>query len=584
MAAIFKLDLAEYELTRGGETIKLERLPMQLLMLLVERSGRLVTRTEIVQRLWSKDVFVDFDNSINTAIRKLRRAFQDDTESPFFIQTLTGKGYRFVGPITVIPAEQDSPKTSPAGAFRRVMLAVLPFENMSSDPEHEYFSDGLTEETISYLGQMDPERMGVIARTSSMRYKHTTKDIGQVGRELGVDYILESSVRREGGRVRITSQLILVKEQTHLWAETFDRDLTSFLSLQAELGKAISRQVQIRLDPESTGQERAGVWDLNAYDLFLRGKHHWNRYSHRQGIDCFLQAIAADPTYAPAYAALANCYHGMTLAFDEPALTVLPKALAAATRAVELDDRSADAHTSLGIVKTWLEWDWPGAESSFRRALELNSNSVDAHMHYAHLLSNNGRHREAWTEIEIARQLDPFAPGVAVYSGILMYHARAYDLAAERFQTALLLNSVAWLVNLFLGKVWERKGMIDEALAALQAAFGQLTGNTEIISIKGYIHGRHGCREEAEQAIRLLTELGREKYVPPYNVALIYAGLGNVAQALKLLENAYETRDVRMVFLAVEPKWDCLRGCPEFQELLRTLGLPREIVTWESGS
>ena len=255
---------------------------MELLKLLVEHRERLVTRAEIIEKLWGKDVFVDVDNSINTAIRKLRRAFQDNPERPAFIQTLTGKGYRFIGPLVVVSAGQGTATASPTVANWRVMLAVLPFENLSSDPEQEYFSDGLTEETISYLGQMNPQRMGVIARTSTMAYKRTSKSIGQIGRELGVDYVLESSVRREGRQVRITSQLILVKDQTHLWANTYDRDMTSFLSVQTELGKAISGQVRIRLDPQSI-DPLTRTPDPDAYDLYLRGKYHWNRFGHRQG-------------------------------------------------------------------------------------------------------------------------------------------------------------------------------------------------------------------------------------------------------------------------------------------------------------
>jgi TolB-like protein/Flp pilus assembly protein TadD len=580
----FNLDVVAYELTCEGESIKLERIPMELLMLLVERKGQLVTRGDILERLWGKDVFLDTDTSINTAIRKLRRAFQDDPEHPIFIQTVTAKGYRFVGPIAVLPVRPVTSTAATAAPDRRVMLAVLPFENLSNDPEQEYFSDGLTEETISYLGQISPERMGVIARTSTMAYKRTTKSIGQIGRELGVDYLLESSVRREGRRVRITSQLILVKDQTHLWADTYDRDMTSFLSVQAELGKAISGQVQIRLDPQSFGHAKARIPDPDAYDRFFRGKYYWNRFDHRQGIECFVQAIAADPEHAPSYAGLANCYAALTLAFDEPALNILPRAREAATRAVELDDFSADAHTSLGIVRMWLEWDWPGAESAFRRAIELNSSFVTAHMHYAHLLSTLGRHREAAAEIRIARQVDPLSPSAHIFSGIFMYNAREYNAAIEHLLNAMALNPNLWLAHLFLGKVHERKGMSNEALGAFQKAFDLLGGNTELISLKGYVHARQGSRAEAEQAVRLLTELSKQKYVPPYNIALVYAGLGEVEGALSWLEKAYETRDVRTTFLAVEAKWDALRDHPQFQDLLHRLALPLNIVTWESES
>ncbi len=568
----FRLDLAAYELTRDGEPIKLERIPMELLLLLVERKGQFVTREEIIARLWGKDAFLDTDSGINTAIRKLRRAFGDSPEQPAFVQTLTGKGYRFIGPIDVAP--RTSTPAAATVANRRAMLAVLPFENLSSDPEQDYFSDGLTEDTISCLGQMNPAGLGVIARTSVMAYKRTAKSISLIGHELGVEYILESSVRRQGTRVRITAQLITVIDQTHLWADTYDRDIADILDVQAELGRAIAGQVQIRLDPQGASQARAWTLDPDAYDLFLRGRYHFHRFNHRQGIECLLQAIDKDPNHGPSYAGLANCYCALTLALDEPALNVLPKALEAVNRALELDEGSADAHNAAGFVRMWLQWDWAGAESAFRRAIELNANHVMAHLNNGHLLSNIGRHAEALVEMRIARQLDPLSPVVHIFSAIVMYHARAYDPAIERLRDALALNPDLWLARLFLGKVWERKGMINEAMGEFQKSFDFLGGNTELISLKGYVHARQGSRAEAEEAVRVLTELSAQRYVPPYNIALVHAGLGEVERTLDWLERAFATRDVRMSFLAVESKWDFLRGHAPFNALLRRLALP----------
>ncbi len=245
---MFTLNPEAYELTRGQERIKLERLTMELLLLLVEKKGLLVTRQEIAERLWSREVFVDVETGTNTAIRKLRKAFGGESDRAEFIQTLTGKGYRFVGPIQVIQATKPAGHLTSAAPGPKLMLAVLPFVNLSSDAEQEYFTDGLTEETIGYLGQIDPARMGVIARTSIMAYKHTNKSILQIGRDLGVDNVLESSSRREGQRVRITAQLIRASDQTQLWANTYDRDAISFLSVQAEIAEAISSAVQLKLE------------------------------------------------------------------------------------------------------------------------------------------------------------------------------------------------------------------------------------------------------------------------------------------------------------------------------------------------
>ncbi|MGH9646724.1 MAG: winged helix-turn-helix domain-containing protein, partial [Bryobacteraceae bacterium] len=386
----YELNAASYELSRRGRQIKLERIPMELLMLLLERRGQLVTRDEIIEKLWGKNVFLDVDNSINTAIRKLRRILRDNARRPTYLLTVTGKGYRFVAPIHELPARAEVTE-------RRVMLAVLPFEDLSNNPG-EYFGDGLTEETISRLGQINPEQLGVIARTSSIVYKRTRKSISEIGRELGVDYILESSVRREGHQLRITSQLIRVKDQTHLWASSYDRDASRFLGVQSELGSAIAHQVKVRLIPLANVAATARTQDSGAYDLYLRGCYYWNQLtppSIRRGIEYFHQAVTKDPGYALAYAGLADCYTMLPITCDAPALDILPKALAAANRAVELDDQLAEAHSAVGSIKLWMEWDWTGAESAFRRALALNSNYVTAHRYYGHLLSNLGRHAES---------------------------------------------------------------------------------------------------------------------------------------------------------------------------------------------
>jgi TolB-like protein len=540
----YELDAASYELSRRGRQIKLERIPMELLLLLLERRGQLVTRDEIVEKLWGRDVFLDVDNSINTAVRKLRGILRDNPRRPTFLLTVTGKGYRFVAPVTAVPAQ-------PAATERRAMLAVLPFENMTSNPEQEYFSDGLTEETISRLGQINPEQLGVIARTSSMAYKRTSKSITEIGRDLGVDYILESSVRREGQQIRITSQLIRVNDQTHLWASTYDRDAGSFLGVQSELGSAIADQVKVRLVPHAT-------------------------VAVARGIEYFQQAVAKDPTYALAYAGLADCYMMLPIACDAPALDILPKAMAAANRAVELDGRLAEAHSAVGSIKLWMEWDWPGAETAFQRAIELNSNYVTSHRYYGHLLSNLGRHAESAEEMRRAREVDPLSPIMHALSGRLMYQARQYDSALVHLKNALAINVDLWVVHTFLGGVYERLRRFDQARAEYQKAFELSGGNTETIAFRGHVLAQLGQRAEAQEAIRILTELSKHRYVPPYNIAMVYAGLGEVDAALCSLEKAFETRDVRLTFLAVEPKWDTMRSEPRFQALLKRLVLPRD--------
>ena len=551
---------------RAGYPVKLERIPLALLFLLVERKGQLVTRQEIVEKLWGKDRFIDVDNSINTAIRKLRRAFKDNPESPAFVQTHPGMGYRFIGEITF----SGNNSTIPG---RRIMLAVLPFENLSEDREHEYFSDGLTEETIAILGQVHPNQLGLIARTSIMAYKRTAKTIGEIGRELGVDYILESSVRREGNRVRIACQLILVRDQTHLWAKVFERDLPGILSLQVELGKLIAGHVQIQLDQEAIFEQQYTPC-IDAYDLCLQGRHHFNRFNHRQGLACFQMAIEKDPRYAPSFYGLANCCFGLTLAVDESTLDLLPLALSAAERSLQLNSGLAEGHNAMGLIRMWFEWDWPRASASFQRAIELNPSCVHAHSSYAHLLSNLGQASDAMREMEIARQLDPLSPMVSVFEGIFLYHAREFDLAAASLAKAIALNPRVWLPYLFKGKVLERQGKIAEAMAAFEKSLEIVGDNTELISLKGYLWATQGRRTEAEHTLELLVQQSKQRYVPPYNIALIHAGLSNPETALDYLEKAFDMRDARATFLAVEPKWDPMRGHPRFQNLLRRMSLP----------
>ena len=456
------------------------------------------------------------------------------------------------------------------------MLAVLPFENLSANPEQEYFSDGLTEETICYLGRMNPDAMGVIARTSSMAYKRTRKSIGQIGRELGVGFILESSVRHEGNQLRITSQLIRVQDQTHLWAANFDCNATDFLSVQKNLGMAIAEQVQIKLMPQAGGFAHS-PFNMDAYDLYLRGRYHWNQLTPpaiRRGLRYFEKVVSLDPGYAPAWSGIADCYSMLPITCDEPAMEVLPKALAAARKAVELDDGLAEAHTSLGTVKVWMDWDWPGAEAAFQRALALNPSYVQAHRYYACLLSHTGRHVEAALAMDRARAIDPLSPIMHALSGHLRWHARDYKSAMKHLRNAETINAGLWIVHTFLGRVHESEGRMEESLIEFQKAFDLSGGGTtEPVAFRAHLHALIGERAAAEQAVATLVGLSRDKYVPPCNIAIVYAGLGDTENALRWLEQGFEVRDVRLVFLLVDPRWDGLRQEPRFKNLSRLLNL-----------
>jgi serine/threonine protein kinase len=370
-----------------------------------------------------------------------------------------------------------------ASAQHRVMLAVLPFANLSNDPEQEYFSDGLTEETITDLGQLSPEKLGVIARTSAMAYKHTNKTIGQIGQELGVDYALEGSVRRDGTKARISAQLIRVKDQTHLWAQNYDRELKDLLEVQNELGKAIAKQVRLELTPaQQIELAKTRTVDPEAYDLYFKGLYNWNLITpsaFKAAAGYFEQAIIEDPNYAPPYAGLVDCYAMLPMIGDAPPRESFPAAQAASAKALQLDDSLAEAHDSVSKIKFFYEWDWSGAEKEALRAISLDGNLSAAHLRYAHVLSNLGRHDQALAEGRRAIELDPLNLITNAMLGMILYQARQYDTSIESLSRTLQMNPNFWVTRFQLGKAYEQKGKYQDAIAEFTRARDLSEGNSE---------------------------------------------------------------------------------------------------------
>src|SRR5215472_9734569 len=568
----FVLDLGRFQLTRAGKALHLERIPMSLLILLVREHGRLIDREEIVEQLWGKNLHFDTNNSINTAIRKIRHALGDDPGNPQYVETVLGKGYRFkCRPLVSAEIELGEMETERP----RIMLAVLPFENLSGDPEQEYFSDGLTEETIMHLGQLSPHRMGVIARTSSMAYKQTCKGVTQIGQELGVDYVLEGSVRREADNVRITAQLIRVPDQIHLWAETYDRHLPGLLEIHGDIGVAIAAQVKLKLIPQTKRQPTLKAsQDPEAHDHYLRGRYHHarsNLFDLRKAIGYFDKATERDPTYALAYSGLADSLIILPISGDLNPQDVCPAAKIAATRAVALDSASAETHTSDATVKFWYDWDFKGAEAALRRAIELNENYSLAHLYLAHVLSNVGRHDEALAVIQQALILDPCSLISGSMRGQFLYHAGKDLEAVAQFKATLDMEPRFWVGQICAAKVYEKLQMYPEALVACDHAWEFSGGNTEALSIAGYVHAVCGDKVKAEAKINEMLELRKHRYVPSYNLALVFAGLGATETALQLLNQAFAERDAHMPFL-LDHKWDELRPNARFQELWSRVG------------
>lgn len=617
----FELDSGAFELRRAGNAVRLEPIPLELLIFLVERRGQLVSREEILERIWGKEVFVDADNSINTAIRKIRGALREDPENPQFVHTVPGKGYRFTTDVRATEEEPARPttQTTPAlhnkslqwlvplslvlavsvlavlgiprlfnkeisGSQGKTMLVVLPFVNMSGDPQQEYFADGITEEVITRLGGLDPQKLGVIARTSSMQYRGTRKDAAQIARELHVGYLLEGSVRRERDRIRIAAQLIQASDQTHLWAGNFEGQEGDVLKLQGDLALAISSKIALTL-PEPVRARLAETQPVNsdAYQAYLAGQQALEtrtRPGALRSIAEFQHSISLDSNYAPAYAGLATTYSlASVLGVMEPR-EALPKAKEAALRAIALDDSLAAGHTELAFYLAHYEFDWPAAEREYRRALELNPNDPRAHFFFSNsFLSPMGRHAEAIAEMRRAIELDPFSPAVQSFFGTTLVWAGKYDEAVEQHQKCGELFPGLAIERERLAHVYTYLGRFDEAITEDTRA-KILVGITPEVATQQEQAQRKALATDGPAGYwRKLLEYAQlpgnppETYATPQQLALIHTRLGEKEQALTLLEKAYSERGLGLTELAVEPAFQPLHSEPRFQNLLNRIGL-----------
>ncbi len=555
----FELTPSTFELRRGTRVVKVEKLAMELLLLLVARRKTVVSRDEIAEKLWGKDVFVDAESGINTAIRKIRKALADNPERPRFVQRVAGKGYRFIAPVI----EEYGRETS-----QRVMLAVLPFANFGHDSSEDYFSDGMTEETIANLGSISPEDLGVIARTSSMTYKKTGKSISEIGRELGVDFVLESSVRREGSRIRIAAQLIRVDDQAHVWAENYDRDAAGIIAVQAELGRAIANQVMTKLAVRY--ERRTQTENADAFDLYLRGRYYFAQRSKigiTRAIEFYKQALALDPNYSLSYAGLADAYATLPITSDYPSDECRSPGMEAASKAVEFNESSAEAHSALAACSFWLSWDWDTAIRAASHAIALNPSYALAHFYLAHMSSNLGLHDEAETEMRIANELDPFSVHFRAIHGQMLYQARHFEAAAASTRRAIALNPNVWLGHIILAKTEIAAREFQTALTSLQRAFELSGGNSETLALKAVSLAALGELEQAREIMTILKEAALARYVPPCNIAMACNGLKEYDEAFKYLQLAAEHHDVRLRYLPVDPLWREMNLDPRVRQL-----------------
>jgi TolB-like protein/Flp pilus assembly protein TadD len=544
---------------------------MELLMLLVERRQDLVSRADIVKRLWGDDVFVDVDMGVNTAIRKVRQALGDSPDAPTYVTTVPGKGYRFTADVE----DADRNGATRPGTLERMTIAVLPFENLSADPDRQYLADGLTEEAIVVLGQIDPERIAVIGRTSVTGYRKTTKALTEIGRELGAHYLVESSIRSEGGRVRITSKLIRAADQAQVWSATFDNEPDSLLEFQRELCSVLATQIHLKLSAQRLDAiDGRQTRDTEAYQLYLQGRYLFNQLTPtttKRAMECYARATQLDPAYALAWSGLADAYAASPINGDADPRVVAPLARAAADHAVTKKPMLAEAQISVGILHYFLDWNWPKAETAFRRAIELDPNLATGHRMLGILLASMTRHDEARAAIRRARELEPLYVMHQSLSSQIAFFARDYDAAIHFARQAVVIDSSFWIGYLHLGQAFEQSGEPEKALAALDHA-GRLSGNSKPISLRGYILARQDRTDDARDVLRTLEAIARERYVPAYAMALVHAGLGDRDAAFEWLERAFQTGDVHLLFVPADPKWDAFRGDARLNALIAKCG------------
>jgi TolB-like protein/DNA-binding winged helix-turn-helix (wHTH) protein len=610
---IVELDLRRYELRRGSNALKLEKIPMELLILLVERRDQLVGREEIIARLWGKDVFLDTEQGINTAIRKIRLILGDDPNEPRFLQTIVGKGYRFIGPISVVggaPAAALAPASAPASAiseepppsrsqaalrwtlvalaaFSTVYflarfhafprnqpmtqlavhsIAVLPFENLSGDPGQDYFADGVTDELITMLAKNSGLR--VISRTSVMRYQKVKRPLPDIARELGVDGIVEGSAGRFGTRVHINVQLIYAPSDTHVWAESYDRAATDVVSLQSELAQTISRQVGVTVSASSYPSKPINP---EAHDAYLMGRYYWFASNFDKSRDYFQKAVGLQPDYAAAWSGIADSYIAPAVGGDSSVQTAVTNGEPAAKKALALDDSVAEAHVTMAAVYFFLHWDLVNADRESRRAIEIDPRLALAHQVRASILQTLWRTDEALQQTKEGMEFDPFAEPEALARALI--HARKFDaaIAEARLRKEAQPDSVQ--LHDMLLSAYTHKGMEKEAAEEWEAEL-QLSGDKQGALAVHQAFTRGGLNAVHEWQLSGFIKRARTQYVAKLDLAAICAHLRRKEEALHYLELAYQEHEPLMVTVQNMPSFDFLHSEPRYQAIVNKMGLP----------
>jgi len=603
----FVFEADEMVLSQDGKPLSLPPKAVKLLSVLLENRGRIVEKEDLLHEVW-QDAFVE-EGNITYTVRLLRKLFNDERHAPRFIETVPKRGYRFIAPVQIVEEAVAEPSTPVAARqrFRRLtvigsavvlvavvfgawllwprhsrsaespqtkmMLAVLPFQNLTGDDGQEYFSDGLTEEMITKLGNIDPNQLGVIGRTSVMHYKNGAATIDQIGRELQVQYVLEGSVRRDEHRVRVDAQLIQTSDQTHVWAREYDREITDLLSLQDEIAQEVAVNIQSTLEPKEQPQT-AAAGDFEAYDLYLKGQYFFNKRGDdnlRQAIGYYERSSNTDPNFARAYAGLAASYALLSGYSAKPQSEYIEKARAAADKALEIDPNLSEAHTALALILREYNWDWKTSEKEFQHAIDLNPNNATAHHWYAEQLAMLGRFDEALHESEMARRLDPLSMIIAADNAEILHFSRQYDLAIQKLREIKEMDPRSTRVHIVIHPYVEN-GMFKEALTDIED-LRKVSNGPWILAETAYVYGRSGRTGYARREITKLLEMNRRQPLDASLFLWAYTGMGDKEQAFAWLQKAYDQHSNILTRLKVDPAFDSLRDDPRFQDMLTRVHL-----------
>ncbi len=616
----FELDVRAAELRKGGVKLRLQGQPIQVLAALLNSPGELVTREELRSQVWPAETFVDFDHSLHNAVARIREVLRDSAGTPRYIETLPRRGYRFIGTVERVGAEDPLPSApaepSPeapvaplrsrsravlmaallmivvvsavlmlissfshraAAALSVRSIAVLPLDNFSGDPAQEYFADGMTDELITDLAKIGSLR--VISRTSVMQYKGTKKTLPAIARELNVDGIIEGSVTRSGQRVRITAQLLYGPTDKHLWAETYDRDLGDVLSLQSEVAQAIAQQVRAQVTPQQEARFRAArPVNPEAYDAYLKGRYYLsNQYTMPQPLNMakayFEEAVRKDPGFALAYSGLADAYLYLVFFGQMSPESGRQGADEAVGHALTLDDSIGEAHDTLAVLSWRYNWDWGTTEREFNRAIALAPSYICAHEDRAEYLAFRGRQAEAEAEMTTILELDTSVSSALTESAV-DYQLRDFDRLIEASRRGVSLNPNEWLEHYYLAVGYEGAGKRLESIVEYQKAV-ELSGGDLYSKVSlAHAYAGIGRKAETQRILRDLEEKSTKVYVAPYIIATLYATLGDKDSAFKFLDKAYREKSLDLSwFLRADLRIDNLRSDPRYQNLLRRVGL-----------